>query len=333
MFLRIRDHFASLPGVTAVGAINHLPLAGDIWTLGYAIEGRPIPEPGDRLSAAYRIVLPGYFRAMALPVLAGRDFTSADGASAPHVAVINQAMADRRWPGESPIGRRIHLPGVSDVEAPITIVGVVANARQSDWTGTPDDEVYLSFAQRSAEFGLSTLTFVLRTSVDPDIVAAAIPREVALVDNGVPVTDAGTMRDVVADELWRERLTAQLTGIFAAAALALAAIGVYAVVAYSVGRRTREFGVRVALGATRGGVVRLALSEALRPVLAGAGVGLMLAVVSSRFIAAFLFDVSALDPLALAGAVAVLVLVAACAAWLPARRASWLDPAAALRRD
>jgi ABC-type antimicrobial peptide transport system permease subunit len=180
---------------------------------------------------------------------------------------------------------------------------------------------------------LSTLTFVLRTSVDPVTVAAAIPREVALVESGVPVTDAGTMRDVVADELWRERLTAQLTGMFAAAALALAAIGVYAVVAYSVGRRTREFGVRVALGATRGGVVRLALGEALRPVLAGAGLGLMLAVASSRFITAFLFDVSALDPLALAGAVAILVLVAACAAWLPARRASRLDPVAALRRD
>jgi putative ABC transport system permease protein len=333
MFLRIRDRLASLPGVTSVGAINHLPLAGDIWTLGYTIEGRPIPAPGDRLSAAYRIVLPGYFGAMALPLIAGRDFTSADGASAPHAAVINKAMADRRWPGESPIGRRIRLPGVSNVQTPITIVGVVANARQSDWTGTPDDEVYLSFAQRSAEFGLSTLTFVLRTSVDPDSVAAAMSREVALIDNGVPVTGAGTMRDVVADELWRERLTAQLTGVFAAAAVALAAIGVYAVVAYSVGRRTREFGVRVALGATRASVVRLALDEAMRPVLAGAGFGLLLALASSRFITAFLFDVSALDPLALAGAVAVLVLVAACAAWLPARRASRLDPAAALRRD
>jgi ABC-type antimicrobial peptide transport system permease subunit len=155
----------------------------------------------------------------------------------------------------------------------------------------------------------------------------------AQLDRSIPVTDAGTMTDVVATELWRERLTARLTGIFAAVALALAAIGVYAVVAYSVGRRTREFGVRVALGATPGSVVWLALGEALRPVGAGAIFGLALAFASSRFIQAFLFDVSAVDPLALAGAVVVLVLVAAGAAWLPARRVSRLDPASALRRD
>jgi putative ABC transport system permease protein len=332
MFLRIRDRLASLPGVSAVSAINHLPLAGDVWTLGYTIEGRPAPAPGDRLSAAYRIVQPGYFTAMEM-ALSGRDFTAADGISAPHVAIINQAMADRRWPGENPIGRRFRLPGVSEVQEPITIVGVVANARQSDWTGAPDDEVYLSYAQRAGEFGLSTLTFVLRTTVDPATVAATIPREMAAFERSIPVTDAGTMSDVVASELWRERLTARLTGIFAAVALALAAIGVYAVVAYAVGRRTREFGVRMALGATRTSVVWLALGEALRPVLAGSVLGLALTVAGSRFLQTFLFDVSAIDPVALAGAVLALVLVAAGAAWFPARRASRLDPVAALRRD
>ena len=141
------------------------------------------------------------------------------------------------------------------------------------------------------------------------------------------------MSDVVADELWRERLTAQLTGMFAAVALALAAIGVYAVVAYSVARRTREIGVRVALGATRGHVVLLMLGEALRPVMTGAILGVGLALALSRFVEAFLFDVSAIDPLALAGAVLALVLVAVCAAWLPARRASRLDPTVALRSE
>ena len=172
MFLRVRDRLASLPGVTAVSAINHLPLAGDTWTLGYTIEGRPLPAPGERSSAVYRVVQPGYFGAMELPLLAGRDFTAADSASAPHVAIINKAMADHRWPGESPVGRRITLPGVSNVRAAITIVGVAANARQSDWTAAPDDEVYLAYAQRAGEFGLTTLTFVLRTSVDPASVAA-----------------------------------------------------------------------------------------------------------------------------------------------------------------
>ena len=303
MFLRVRDRLASLPGVTAVSAINHLPLAGDTWTLGYTIEGRPLPAPGERSAAVYRVVQPGYFGAMELPLLAGRDFTAADSASAPHVAIINKAMADHRWPGESPVGRRITLPGVSNVRAAITIVGVAANARQSDWTTAPDDEVYLAYAQRAGEFGLSTLTFVLRTSVDPASVAAMIPREVAALERSVPVTDAGTMSDVVADELWRERLTAQLTGMFAVVALVLAAIGVYAVVAYSVARRTREIGVRVALGATRAHVVLLTLGEALRPVMTGAILGLGLALALSRFVEAFLFGVSAIDPLALAGAV------------------------------
>ena len=333
MFLRVSERLASLPGVTAVSAINHLPLAGDTWTLGYTIEGRPLPAPGERSAAVYRIVQPGYFAAMDLPLLAGRDFTAADAPSAPHVAIVNKAMADRRWPGESPIGRRIHAAGREQragADHDRRCGGQRAAVRLDS---APDDEVYLAYAQRAGEFGLTTMTFVLRTAVDPASVAAVIPREIAALERSVPVTDASTMSDVVADELWRERLTAQLTGIFAAVALALAAIGVYAVVAYSVARRTREFGVRVALGATRGSVVLLALGEALRPVMVGAVLGLLLALASARFIQTFLFDISAIDPLALAGAVLALVLVAVCAAWLPAHRASRLDPVVALRRD
>jgi predicted permease len=333
MFLRVRDRLSGLPGVNAVSAINHLPLAGDIWFLGYTVEGRPVPAPGDDWSAAYRIVQPGYFETMALPLLEGRDFTSADSADSPHVAIVNKAMADRRWPGESPVGRRIRLAGPSNVQEPITIIGVAANAAQAQWPDAPDDEVYLAFPQRASEFGLTSMTFVVRTSVDPAGVAAAIPRELALLDRSVPVGETTTMSEVVASELWRERLTARLTGIFAAVALGLAAIGVYAVVAYSVARRTREFGVRVALGATRASVIRLALIEALRPVLAGAVIGLGLAVAASKLIETLLFEVSAVDPLALGCALVALVVSAVCAAWLPARRASRLDPVAALRRD
>ncbi len=184
---------------------------------------------------------------------------------------------------------------------------MAANARQSDWTSAPEAEVYLPFAQRAVESSLHTMTFVVRTSIDPASVATAIPRELAALDRTVPVTDAGTMAAVVASELWRERLTATLTGVFAMVALVLAAIGVYAVVAYSVARRTREFGVRVALGATAHSVVVLALVEALRPVAIGSAVGLALAASLSRIIQTFLYDVSPLDPLALSGAVLVLV--------------------------
>ncbi len=333
MFLRIRERLSTLPGVTSISAINHLPLAGDIWNLGYTIEGQSRPAPGQGWSAVYRVVQPGYFSTMELPLLSGRDFTAADAASSSPVAIVNRAMADRRWPGETPLGRRIFLPGPANVQAPITIVGVAANARQSDWTSPPSDEVYLPFAQRSAEFGLTALTFLLRSTADPHAVAAVIPREVALLDRGVAVSDNTTMAAVVAAELWRERLTAQLTGVFAIVALGLAAIGVYAVVSYSVARRTREFGVRVALGATRGNVVRLALTEALGPVFVGSVLGFFAALGASRMMQAFLFEVSPIDPLALGGAMLALALVAAIAAWLPARHASRLDPVAALRRD
>ena len=333
MFLRLRARLAATPGVTSVSAINHLPLSGDLWNLGYRVEGRPAPAAGQGLSAAYRVVQPGYFATIGLPLLNGRDFSDNDRAAAAPSAIVNRAMADRQWPGENPIGRRIYLPGVSEVQSAITIVGVAANARQSDWTGAPDDEVYLAYAQRVTEFGLNTMTFVLKTGVDPETVAAAVPREVALLDRGVTVSDSTTMRAVVAAELWRERLTAGLTGIFALVALGLAAIGLYAVVAYSVARRTREFGVRLALGATGPHVQRLALSEGLRPVVLGAIAGLSLTLATSHLIRTQLFGVSAIDPLAVGGAALALLAVAVVAAWLPARRASRLDPITALRQD
>jgi putative ABC transport system permease protein len=333
MFRRIRERLASMPGVANVSAINHLPLAGDLWNLGYSIDGRPALPPGHGLSAVYRIVEPGYFATTGLPLIGGREFSDADTADSMRVAVINKAMADRHWPGEDPVGRRIHVPGPSREQSPITIVGVAANARQSDWTSAPDDEVYLALAQRVTEFGLRELTFVLSTMVEPERVAAGVPREIAILDRGVPVSNHTTMQAVVADELWRERLTAQLTGMFAGVALGLAAIGVYALVAYSVMRRTREFGVRVALGASARSVLMLALTEALRPVVLGAVFGVAAAIGAAQFVRTLLFDVSVADPIAFGGAVLALVVVAIAAAWFPARRASRLDPVAALRRE
>ena len=202
-------------------------------------------------------------------------------------------MAERRWPGESPIGRRIRLPGPGNQEAPLTIVGVVGNARQRDWTAAPDDEVFVALAQRSTEFGLSGVTFVLRTSGRPEAVAAAIPAAAAEVDRSVPISDATTMEAVVADAIWRQRLTAQLTAIFAAVALVLAAIGIYAAVAYSVAKRTREFGVRIALGGTPRQVQRLAVIDGLKPILPGAAVGVAAALLAARAAERLLYGVAA----------------------------------------
>jgi putative ABC transport system permease protein len=332
-FDRVRGALERLPSVTAVGAINHLPLAGDTWVLGYSIDGRASTAPGQGPRAIYRVIQPGYFSAMGLRLLRGRDISASDTAASTPVAVINQAMANRQFPGGDPIGRRIHLPGPGDMPDPVTIVGVSSNARQGDWTSEPDDEVYVAFAQRSGEFGLTTMTFVVRTSGDPAAVASAIPRVVSSVDRGLAVSDHTTMAAVVADQLWRERLTSALTGAFAVIALGLAAIGVYAVVGYAVARRTREFGVRMALGASRGHVRGLALSDAFGPVTAGIVAGLAVTVACARFMRALVFDVSVLDPVAIAGAATLLVIAAGAAAWLPARRASRLDPTVALRQE
>jgi putative ABC transport system permease protein len=331
MYQRITERLSALPGVTSASAINHLPLAGDTWNLGYSIDGRPVPPAGQKWSAVYRVVQPGYFTTAGLPLLEGRDFSPADRDGSVPVAIINKTMADRRWPGQSPVGRRMRLPGPSNVQEPITIIGVAANARQSDWTSASSDEVYVALPQRSSEFGLTAMTFLLRTSVDPASVAATIPGVVAELDRGVPVSKVTTMEEVVADVLWRQRLTARLSAGFAFLALVLAAIGIYAAVGYAVARRTREFGVRIALGGTPRQVEGLALFEGLRPVVIGAIVGTAIAFAASGFADRLLFGVRATDPLAFSGSVATLLIVAACAAWIPARRASRSDPMIALR--
>jgi predicted permease len=331
MFERVRERLSVIPGVARVSAINHLPLAGDVWTLGYTVDGRPSPPLDARPSAVYRVVEPGYFETMGLRLIAGRDFSSFDREGAPAVAVINEAMAERQWPGEIAVGRRIRLPGPGNVQAPITIIGVVSNAVQGDWTSRPADEAYVALAQRSTEFGLATMTFVLRTDADPAVIAAAVPGAVAEIDRGIPVSHAETMEDVAAGELWRQRLTAELTAAFAVIALVLAAIGIFAAVAYAVGRRTREFGVRMALGGTPGHVRAIALRDGLRPVLAGAVVGVGVAVAGARFLSGLVYGIGAIDLLSFAVALAVLLVVAGCAAWVPARRASLQDPVAVLR--
>jgi putative ABC transport system permease protein len=333
IFGRLQERLAAMPGVQAVGAINHLPLAGDEWRLSYTIDGRPVPAAGRPLGAVYRVVRPGYFSAMHIPVLHGRVIQQDDSAAAAPVAVINAAMAARRWPGVNPVGQRIHLPGPEGLTAPITIVGVVANARQSDWTAPPEDEVYVAYAQRAPEFGLTSLTFVLRTTGNPGPIAAAIPAAVATEAPSVAVSGSTTMTRIVADELWRQRITSDLSGLFAAVALVLAAIGIYSVVSYAVARRVREFGVRLALGATRREIQRVAVREGIGPALVGAAVGLALAAALGRLLASMLFDVSPFDPLAVSGAAAVLLAVAAFSAWLPARRASRVSPTVALRAE
>jgi putative ABC transport system permease protein len=333
-FDKVEQSLAALPGVESVSAINHLPLGGDIWSLDYKIEGRPEAAPGEGLGAVYRVVKPAYFSTVRLKLLRGRDFTERDREESPPVAVINDAMARRRWPGEDPIGKRISFALAHDTPGVFqTIVGVVKDARQADWTSPPDDEIYLPYLQRPNAFGLSYLTFVIRTRTNPESLIGSVRRQISTVDKGLPVSQVRTMEQVIADKLWRSRLSTLLLGLFAAIALVLAGVGIYGVISYSVRRRTQEIGIRMALGAKQWDVVRLTLIEGMGPVLAGAAIGVVIALVTTRLMKTLLYQVTTTDPATFGLVTAVLIVVAGLANYIPARRAARVDPLVALRHE
>jgi putative ABC transport system permease protein len=330
----------ALPGVTADGAINHLPLAGDLWGLSFWVEGRPEPSAGERNSAAYRVVLPGYFATMRLPIVRGRAIGTGDDLAAPRVVMVNEVLADRFWPGEDPIGKRIRFdrPGPGEEPEWLTVVGVAKNARQHDWAAPPDAEVYLPYLQNrryleSTSGPFTYLTLVVRTLGDPAALAPAVRATVGSLDRAVPVAEVQAMERVVADATAEPRFYLLLLGIFAAVAILLAAVGIYGVMSYAVSRRTQEIGVRMALGAGRSNVLRLVVGQSLTVAAAGAAAGLAGAWGLTRLMSGLLFGVQPTDPLAFAGAAAVLVAVALVAAYLPARRAARIDPLRVLRAD
>jgi predicted permease len=320
------ERVAALPGVSAVSAINHLPLAGDLWVLGYAVDGRPPAAPGEEDGAAYRVVLPRYFATAGQAIRAGRDFTSADRAGSVPVAIVNQHLADRQWPGQGAIGRRLKFG--DDL---LTVVGVVADAPQSTLVEPIEDELYLPLAQRPPQSATrSPMTLVVRTAADAPMFRA-LADAVWSLDRQAAVYDGMTLADVLDAETWRERLGARVGAIFAAAALLLAAVGISSVVRYAVTRRWREFGVRLALGATGGHVVSLALREAAVPVVAGLAMGIVLVLLTSRLLASLLVGVRPHDPITIVASALTLLVVSMLAAWRPAARASRVDPGAALR--
>ncbi|MGI9072937.1 MAG: ABC transporter permease [Bryobacteraceae bacterium] len=333
VFREVRNRLAVLPGVLSVSAINHLPIGGDIWSLDYTIEGRPKPAPGDEMSAVYRVIMPGYFRTMQIGLVQGRDFSGHDNEQAPAVAVINEAMAKRRWPGESALGKVIRY-GITQDEGKQarTIVGVVRNARQNDWTSPPNDEIYLPYDQRPDSMGLSYLTFVLRTRNDPNHMAPTVLKGVSAFNKNLPLSEVASMERVISDELWRQRLAAILMEAFAGVAVLLAAVGIYGVISHSMRHRTHEIGIRMALGAQSSDLIGLTLREGMKPVLLGAVAGLMFALALTRFMQTLLYGVTA-DPLTFAGIIAVLMTVCIGANLIPALKVTRVDPVVALRQE
>jgi putative ABC transport system permease protein len=265
---------------------------------------------------------------MQLPFERGRDFTEQDNEKSPAVIIINEAFARKHWPGVDPVGKRILFENQK-----MSIVGVVKNARQSDWTSEPGEEMYLPYLQRPNSMGLKQLTFVVRTRTNPESLAGAVQRQVWSLDKSLPVSHLMTMDQVIADKLWRSRLSTLLLGIFAAIALALAAVGIYGVISYSVRQRTQEIGIRMALGAVSADVLRLTLVASMKPVLAGIAAGLVLALIVSRLMVTLLYHVAAADPYTFGVVTVVLMVSAILAAYVPARRATKVDPLVALRHE
>jgi putative ABC transport system permease protein len=333
---QLAENVAALPGVESAALVNHLPLEGDIWGLSFTIEGRPVPPPAEVPGAAYRVAAPRYFQTIGATLTHGRDFEPADSRDKPRVAIINETMARQHFAGEDPVGKRIRL-GRADAAGPwITIVGVVRDVQQWHWADV-NSEVYLPFAQDETFYANPgapfSMTLVARTQGDPAAMAKALQQQVWALDPNIPVSNMVTMQQAVSNALWQPRFSMFLLGVFAAVALLLAAVGVYGVMSYAVTQRTSEIGIRVALGARRSDVLALVVRQGLVLAAAGIVLGLAGAYGLSRVMQSLLYEVSSTDAATFAAASAVLLGVALAACFLPALRASRIDPMVALRYE
>jgi putative ABC transport system permease protein len=339
---QVVERVSRLPRVRAAAAATSLPLeAGP--DLPFKIEGkfRSWSESEGVGEAQYRCSSPAYFDALGIHRLSGRDFADTDRHGAPGVAIVNQAAARRFWPKVNPVGQRITI-GLPNGElsdpAPRTIVGVVSSVREDGLDKEPPPIIYVPITQLPDSLALLLLRFlpinlVVRADGDPAALTGPVERQVWAVDPRQPVTDVQTLERVVAKSLGTSRFTMSLLGLLAALALLLAAVGIYGLLSHLVLHRTREIGVRMALGATQGDVLRMVVGQGLPAVLTGVACGLGAAFGLTRFLSALLFDITAHDPLTFAITPAVLTAVACVASSIPARRASLLDPLEALGRD
>jgi putative ABC transport system permease protein len=317
----------ALPGVVAAGGIDDLPLTPDRDSSSFLVAGRE-PALPDRLpEAQIRTVTAGYFRAMGIPVVRGREIAADDVAGAPPVLLINEALARRDFPGEDPVGRRLSLSTSPPSWA--TVVGVVADVRDLGLEARPEPEIYLSFEQSP----LSYVNLVARVEGDPGRLAGPAREALRGLDKGLPLPDAAPMRAVLAASIAQRRFSMLLLGLFALVALALAAVGVYGVISYAVARRTHEISVRMALGARRADVLKLVIGRSLSLTACGVGAGLAGAFLLSSLLANLLYGVAPTDLPTFAGVTLLLSGVAALASYLPARRAMAVDPVVALRNE
>ncbi|MGH9840537.1 MAG: ABC transporter permease [Blastocatellia bacterium] len=334
LYERLFEKLQALPGVQAMAAANPLPLTGNNNTL-MQIDGRPFDPNGTNLSTGFTVVTPAYFQTMGVRLLRGRQFNDGDQESALPVAVISEALARAQWPGAEPIGQRVRLLDAPPEQATtqyMTIVGVVADVKNQGLNAAPRQEMYVPLRQQaSSGGGFRSMALVLRTATEPLGLAHTVRQTVWSVDRNIPISSVRTMEQILAAGVARQRFNATLLGVFALVALCLSTAGIYGVIAYSVSRRTHEIGIRMALGARGADVLKLVVKQGMTLALGGVALGLAASFALTRSLKTLLFGVSATDPLTFVVITLLLTFVALLACWIPARRATKVDPMVALR--
>jgi putative ABC transport system permease protein len=329
----VLDRIRALPGVRSAGGASFLPVSGSGGIIHFNIQGRPPKGPGDFILAGYRSVTPGYLSTIGLPLLNGRFVSEQDTERGAPVIVINRSMAQQFFPGQSPIGQHLQLGALPTDEVPwMEVVGVVGDVKTA-LTSDPQSEMYVPFRQVDALLPQYFLSIVVRTDGRPMALSSALRDAVHQVDPGQPVVKMRTMEENISSSVVQPKFRATLLSIFSGLALMLAAIGIYGVIAYSVTQRTREIGIRMTLGAERPAVMRMILKQGIVLAIVGVSLGLAGALALTRFLESFLFQVNAFDPITFAGVAAILIGVSLAACWVPARRATHVDPIVALRYE
>ena len=329
-YSQLLDRVQKLPGVQSAGAVSALPLSADGGSGTTTVDSQSVPLENTTPEADQRIVTPDYFKAMGISLVSGRFFDGRDSDTAPHVAIVDESLAQTFWPNQDAVGKRLHQGGRGGANPSWdTVIGVVRHVRNRTLEARSRVEVYWPATQRP----VSAMTLAVLTSGTPMSSAPTIQREVASMDPDLPVYRVHTMTEVMGESLQRRRLALILLAVFAGLAMLLASVGIYGVTSYAAAQRKVEIGVRMALGADRGQVLRMMLGSGMGTIAIGIGVGILLSFALMRLMSGMLFAVRASDPLTLGGAGLILLAAAFVAIFLPARRATRVNPMIALRYE
>jgi putative ABC transport system permease protein len=327
----VLDHLKNLPGVKSAGMVMNLPLSGASMNRGFQVEGRPEPKADENIAMDYQVISPDYFATLAVPIIRGRGFNDGDNETSERVIVINQAMARRFWPGEDPVGKRMAIGESSKDTSWRTIIGISGDMRHASLSDAAVPTAFISYRQDLESW--PRMAFVIKSQTDAQTLTSAVRKELIAIDPAQPVYGVEPLEKLLSTSVAQRRFVMLLVGSLSFVALVLAMIGVYGVISFSVSERTHEIGIRMALGARGKDVLAMILSQGMRVALLGMVIGITGALALTRLLAGLLFEVSATDPWTFTIVAVVVAVVALLACYLPARRATKVDPLVALRYE